>query len=65
MRILYDSKKLCHKAPFGTLTPGQTCDLQIHVPMTVGAVRVDCCVGTREGEKVLTVPMTLAEQRGA
>ena len=65
MRILYDSKKLCHKAPFGTLTPGQTCDLQIHVPMTVGAVRVDCCIGTREGEKVLTVPMTLAEQRGA
>ena len=65
MRILYDSKKLCHKAPFGTLTPGQTCDLQIHVPMTVGAVRVDCCIGTREGEKVLTVPMTLSEQRGA
>ena len=65
MRILYDSKKLCHKTPFGTLTPGQTCDLQIHVPMTVGAVRVDCCIGTREGEKVLTVPMTLAEQRGA
>ena len=65
MRILYDSKKLYHKAPFGTLTPGQTCDLQIHVPMTVGAVRVDCCIGTREGEKVLTVPMTLAEQRGA
>ena len=65
MRILYDSKKLYHKAPFGTLTPGQTCDLQIHVPMTVGAVRVDCCIGTREGEKVLTVPMTLSEQRGA
>ena len=65
MRILYDSKKLCHKAPFGTLTPGQTCDLQTHVPMTVGAVRVDCCIGTREGEKVLTVPMTLSEQRGA
>ena len=65
MRILYDSKKLCHKAPFGTLTPGQTCDLQIHVPMTVGAVRVDCCIDTREGQEVLCVPMTLAEQRGA
>ena len=65
MRILYDSKKLCHKDPFGTLVPGQCCQMQIDVPMAVGAVRVDCCIGTREGEKVLTVPMTLAEQRGA
>ncbi len=42
MRILYDSKLLIHKDPFGTLTPGQKCRLNIHIPSTVQASRVVC-----------------------
>ncbi len=37
MRILYDSKQLHHKTPFGTLTPGESCTLCIHIPATVAA----------------------------
>ena len=40
MRILYDSKQSLFKTPFGTLTPGQECTLNIHIPSTVRATRV-------------------------
>lgn len=42
MRILYDSKQLQFKDPFGTLVPGQHCKLHIHVPTTVHATSVTC-----------------------
>ena len=42
MRILFDSKELCFKDPFGTLTPGQECRLNIHIPASVGTVKVAC-----------------------
>ena len=42
MRILYDSKQLQFKKPFGTLTPDQECTLQIHVPASVQATGVTC-----------------------
>ncbi len=42
MRILYDSKLLTHKKPFGTLVPEQACELNIHIPASVGAVKVLC-----------------------
>ena len=35
MRILYDSKQLAFKDPFGTLVPEQVCTLTIHIPVTV------------------------------
>ena len=57
MRILYDSKLLAHKDPFGTLIPGQKCKLSIHVPNTVQATQVVCLVqredGTPYGEYIL------------
>ena len=40
MRILYDSKQSLYKSPFGTLTPGQECTLNIHIPSTVRTTRV-------------------------
>ena len=40
MRILYDSKQSLFKTPFGTLTPGQECILNIHIPSTVRTTRV-------------------------
>jgi len=42
MRILFDSKLSQYKTPFGTLTPGQVCTLNIHVPASVQARRVTC-----------------------
>jgi len=44
MRILYDSKKRIHKDPFGTLTPDEICTLNIHIPASVGAVKVECVI---------------------
>ena len=40
MRILFDSKLPQYKTPFGCLTPGQNCDLNIHIPATVLATKV-------------------------
>ena len=40
MRILYDSKQSIYKTPFGTLTPGQECTMNIHIPSTVRATHV-------------------------
>ena len=42
MRILYDSTLLKHKSPFGTLTPGQACTLNVHIPASVGTTAVTC-----------------------
>ena len=50
MRILYDSKLLAHKDPFGTLTPGQKCKLSIHIPAAVQATKVVCLVQCENGE---------------
>ncbi len=42
MRILFDSKQLQFKDPFGTLVPEQSCALSIHIPGNVQANRVTC-----------------------
>ena len=44
MRILFDSKLPQFKTPFGCLTPGQKCDLNIHIPATVLATKVTCLI---------------------
>ncbi len=49
MRILYDSKKLSYKTPFGTLTPGEACTLHIHIPTSVGAVDTHCVFSLEDG----------------
>lgn len=49
MRILFDSKQLIYKSPFGTLTPEQTCTLHIHVPLAVQANRVECILCHPDG----------------
>ena len=52
MRILYDSKLLAHKDPFGTLTPGQKCKLSIKIPAAVQATQVICLVQREDGNKI-------------
>ncbi len=64
MRILYDSKQLTYKAPFGTLTPGQTCTLHIHVPSHVEATRVTCILNYENYRTAQEIPLTLQERKG-
>lgn len=40
MRILYDSKDTRFKKPFGTLTEGQSCSFNIHIPSSCQTVGV-------------------------
>ncbi len=65
MRILFDSKKIIHKDPFGTLTPGQVCTLCVHTPVTVGAVSVQCLFTRDDGTPALTAELKKGENRGA
>ncbi len=64
MRILFNSKELQFKDPFGTLTPGQDCTLTIHIPATVGAFRVECVVSHEDGSHAMTVPLSLVQEQG-
>ena len=49
MRILFDSKQLIHKDPFGTLNPDQVCTLNIHIPAEVRATAVKCVLTNEDG----------------
>ena len=53
MRILFDSKSLTHKIPFGTLVPDQTCVLNIHIPIHVGTQKVVCILKSDDGTTTL------------
>ena len=57
MRILFDSKKLQFKTPFGTLTPEQNCTLHIHIPTSVGAVKAECVLTRDEDGRSIVAPM--------
>ncbi len=65
MRILFNSKLLQHKEPFGTLAPNQSCTLNIHVPTNVQATKIECLFSTADGTHVLTLPMTYKMKKGA
>ena len=64
MRILFDSKELCYKEPFGTLTPGQQCCLNIHIPASVGTVRVECVLQLDGTDRQVIVPMNFTKDQG-
>jgi len=65
MRILYDSKQLIHKDPFGTLTPGQSCCLHIHIPATVRTTAVECLFTGEDGSHAHSFFFTFLETKGA
>ena len=65
MRILFDSKQLIHKDPFGTLVPGQECTLRIHIPSQVQTTHVHCVIQDHDGGHVLTVPLQYQLKKGA
>ena len=65
MRILFDSKLLIHKDPFGTLIPGQRCTLHIHIPESVPTTRVECILCRSDGSLYKAAQLHLTEQKGA
>ena len=65
MRILFNSKQKLFKDPFGTLTPGQRCTLNIHIPTDVGAMEAMCILCPDDGGPALEVPMTCQEHFGS
>ncbi|MCI5976955.1 MAG: glycoside hydrolase family 13 protein [Clostridiales bacterium] len=64
MRILFDSKQLLYKTPFGTLTPGQECTLHIHIPTSVQTTQVKCLLNGEDGTHVLDASLHFQEVRG-
>ena len=49
MRILFDSKKLQYKDPFGCLVPGQECVITIAIPVTVKTSATVLCLTAENG----------------
>ena len=64
MRILYDSKKMQHKNPFGPLAANQTCTLTVHVPSTVQATMVSCIINRDFGNHAMNVDLPLVKKEG-
>ena len=64
MRILFDSKLSQYKTPFGCLTPGQDCTLNIHIPASVQAVNVTVILNYDHGETARRIPMTYQKTEG-
>ena len=64
MRILYDSRKLCHKTPFGTLTPEQYCTMTVHVPSAVKTTMVSCIINREDGSHAMNADLPYKETQG-
>ena len=64
MRILFDSKQLIYKDPFGCLIPGQKCTLHIHIPDTAQAVGAQCVFCHQDGSEAFTVQMHPVQTQG-
>lgn len=65
MRILFDSKQLIYKNPFGTLVPGEKCVLHIHIPSSVQAAQVKCVLTHEDGTPAQEVPLHYEQTKGA
>ena len=65
MRILFDSKKEIYKTPFGCIVPGQVCRLGIHIPTSVGAVKVFCALERENGERYAEYPLEFFREEGS
>ncbi len=65
MRILFDSKQLIYKDPFGTLTPGQSCTLHIHIPASVQTTKVECIFNYEDGSHAKTCLLDYQMKHGA
>lgn len=57
LRILYNSRDLSHKVPFGTVTPGQLCTLRVHIPQHCHTQKSLCRLLREDGTLLREVPM--------
>ena len=64
MRILYDSKQLKHKTPFGTLSTGQSCTMTIYVPSSVQATMISCIINRADGGHAMNADIPFKEKEG-
>ena len=64
MRILYDSKQLKHKTPFGTLSTGEKCTMTVYVPSTVQATMVSCIINRADGSHAMNADIPFKEKDG-
>ena len=64
MRILYDSKDLKFKQPFGTLTEGQSCIIRIHIPTSCKTVSARLIFNQENGAEHASFLMTHQETQG-
>ncbi len=62
MRIIFDSKKLNHKTPFGCLRTDEKCNINIHIPSSCNTQRCFLCMENREGF-YLKMPMTFYDAK--
>lgn len=65
MRILFDSKQLQFKDPFGTLVPGQVCTLRIHIPASVQTTTVECIFCYEDGSYAFSASLPDRSENGA
>ncbi len=64
MRILFDSQEPVFKTPFGTLSQGQSCQLHIHIPSSVGAQEATCILEADDGTASCTAMLTKERTQG-
>ena len=64
MRILFNSRDPQFKTPFGTLLPGQSCSLCIHIPSDVGAKKAVCILERCDGGEGQEVQLQFSRQLG-
>ncbi len=65
MRILFNSKEKEHKSPFGCVTPGQECKLNIHIPVSVGTKKVECILQQEDGTFYKAKELPYLDRKGA
>ncbi len=64
MRILYDSKNQQFKTPFGTLTEGQSCNINIHIPKSCKTVSVRLIFNREDGTEHAVFSMKHSGENG-
>ena len=64
MRILFDSQELKYKTPFGTLSQGELCTLNIHIPCSVQATKVECVLDFEDDRPGIVAELTKARTEG-
>ncbi len=64
MRILYDSKNLKYKSPFGCLREDEKCKLKIAIPSTCSAIDVSLLLNNDHTGEEINIPLLLEQTDG-